>query len=581
MDRHKTRHQMKDRLQNEETARLPKIRSTLQETKLQQYGFDQTLQDWSRTDGNFIYLDGKKVFDDLPKDIKKSRSANVIERFFDHLLKNKNVNPAIVDYLKRYSHQNGYMKASESNTSQYFALKGMKIVSHKNRYDYIINHDGFITFIERFYIDEYINFKNIETTIKPEEKGRPIALGVTVSTIRLDQNEIKHELAFDKILLIDKKMSSQLFMRNRVLFWCHQKYWQWSGLDMNEFPYVLFDDKETILHEKYDESLSDIEAGLNHDFLIAKNKGVPALAESFRKKSWMDKINHWVDKHPWLTIFIILLVITLLASAITAAIVFSTGTAAIPALLALKVGKIITVGALTGVAAKVLGILGIGALLGVMAAAGAWIGSMLENAYVNYFENKGSEQSGGEDQVSGTDSDDAEILMRERASLYDMKQQEFMSSDWKSIANRQAAELSLPSNMTAAHFVENDRNATNEADDFIKQNIDFFKEPFEAQHQFSQWVKKGKMKQMILLKYLTTLLNPLNQSSLVLRDAILVNEKMKDGLVHGNEELMRSILDTDPKLRTELLKNKNGIQQLIDHWKKTYQTKSRNKVTAL
>src|SRR5260221_4659242 len=139
--------------QDIELQRLSHLRSTLLETGQQKYTFDQTIQDWTRSDGNHIYLDGRKVFDDLPKDTEKSRSVKLIERFFEHLLKERNVHPAMVNYLKRYSHQNGYMKASESATSQYFMLKKKKIVSHKNRYDYIINHDGSITFIERFYVD--------------------------------------------------------------------------------------------------------------------------------------------------------------------------------------------------------------------------------------------------------------------------------------------------------------------------------------------------------------------------------------------------------------------------------------------
>jgi hypothetical protein len=142
-------------------------------------------------------------------------------------------NKLIIDYIVDYCYKGGFTDISQIATSDIILEDNNNAITlefdgGKKRIDLIRNSHGRVTFIERFYVKGYLDESGLNSDEIREEgpengrDGRPIAIGVTASTISLVEQKdlighpkyhIKHRLYDDKIYLLQEK-GTKLFSSN-------------------------------------------------------------------------------------------------------------------------------------------------------------------------------------------------------------------------------------------------------------------------------------------------------------------------------------------------------------------------------
>ncbi|MBX3708364.1 MAG: hypothetical protein KIT56_10315 [Gammaproteobacteria bacterium] len=221
-------------------GRVSAIRKSLsKEINTRFYGTQHTEIDWSR-ERKYIYFGGKKAL----SDDTKPNTETIL-----------NTDPEILEYIQNYAHQHGFLYTSMIQTTATLFSKGINPNVSKKRFDFIRNHDGSITFIERFYINKYneqLPSGLAKAPITSSKPDRPIAIGVTASTIRVEDGKIEHEFLSDKILLVDP-LGEKLFNHN-----------------------------DGILEEKYHCTPEEIETELNNDITLHMlHNEIQSLSELF------------------------------------------------------------------------------------------------------------------------------------------------------------------------------------------------------------------------------------------------------------------------------------------------------------
>jgi len=235
--------------------------------KRENISFEMTLSDWSREGGQLIYVDGEQA---LPENTEEN-----IQKLFANLP----VCPQLRDYLKQAANQGGgehggFLNHSLAVTKEYFALQQLNLLTDQDRFDFDILDNNTIVFTERFNINGYFSSDLMQS-------DTPLAIGVTVSTIRFDEiNGIQHELAYDKIVLLDTQNNlaeTEIFNRDLQL---HAKKYQ-AYKQNNQLKKPIFFEDETLLHKAYGMNIDEVRAGLNKYSEVIREKGLDALASYF------------------------------------------------------------------------------------------------------------------------------------------------------------------------------------------------------------------------------------------------------------------------------------------------------------
>ncbi len=263
-----------DNLTNEK-KRLPLIRKNLPRIHTHDnLSFKVTVEDWKRGGGNCVYINGTQA---LPK-IEKTKED--IKKVFDEQFFAEKTQEFVCDELKEYvknasnqgnSKAGGFLDHSHAVTKEYFSLHGLFLTADQDRCDYIILDKYNLVYIERFNINGYL--LNTGDLFKPESQ---LAMGVTVSTINFDPVKgITHQLAYDKIILLNKIAETNLFNRDLGLYVAKQKDFA------NQLTPPMFFDDDTLLHTAYNTDIDEVREGLNQFCNIVAEKGVTGLAEFF------------------------------------------------------------------------------------------------------------------------------------------------------------------------------------------------------------------------------------------------------------------------------------------------------------
>ena len=360
----------------------------------------------------------KKEFEEYEVDIlEDAYNKNLIDPFIQ--LRNKGLPQKIIEYLEKYTHQNGFLNVSRTITIEYFAGKLRVISPDDFRCDIIINPDKkSLTFIETFNINRYkrldLDFPESETFYKSGRKGYPLAYCETISTISFDKNEnvVNHKFLHDRVILLSKQ-ANHLFNRNKERL----------------APYINFDDDETILQERIGATPEEIKIEFAQHRQYVKEGNIEALKKSFEeivsldeelveliedkgnfreeqkpeeqkpeeekpvemkftrknikkelpvpKPSLMNRLTRWISKHPWLTALIVFAITTVIVSAIAAGIILSGGGATAGLILVPAAIKFVAGSAVTAFTAKILGIFATGLFFGLCAAIGTITGIKL------------------------------------------------------------------------------------------------------------------------------------------------------------------------------------------------------------
>lgn len=163
------------------------------------YTLEDTIRDWKRNIGSGaanIYFQGKPVFE---KSEGSSLDASKLEHKFDEYF---SVDPLIKNYILNYAHQNGFLQISETVTKPDLVQQNKLFACHQNRFDFIQNADGSMTYIEYFYINSYMDFSTGKQVVS-KEKNRPLVIGSLASKIYLDETgEVKQKFIEDKFLIV-------------------------------------------------------------------------------------------------------------------------------------------------------------------------------------------------------------------------------------------------------------------------------------------------------------------------------------------------------------------------------------------
>jgi hypothetical protein len=117
------------------------------------FNFESTLRDLPRQRGNCIYWNGKKLFGE---DINKETILQNLQEVLDP-------GTPMYEYIKNYTHQDGYLNNANSISFAYaMEKKNISIAFDKYRYDLISCQNGDVIFIERIYVTSYIDLNDIE-----------------------------------------------------------------------------------------------------------------------------------------------------------------------------------------------------------------------------------------------------------------------------------------------------------------------------------------------------------------------------------------------------------------------------------
>jgi hypothetical protein len=220
------------------------------------YGIKHTVNDWCRQIGSFIYFDNNQAFQAIDTTTINEQSIRDVIN-----INLPNTDQIIVDYIANFCHQNGFLSPSATHTIIFLASKDIAVTVRK-RFDFIKNIDGSLTYIERITIDSYTDIAEDSDKIEQFGKnGRPIAITVTVSTIRVKNKKIEHKFFSDQILLVDKAC-------------------QWNDKKRNLKK--LFDENDGgIIETRFDEPTKHIEAGLDNEIALrVLNNQVQSLSKS-------------------------------------------------------------------------------------------------------------------------------------------------------------------------------------------------------------------------------------------------------------------------------------------------------------
>lgn len=183
--------------------RLTSLNALLQEKLQDKFmnTFSTTQFDWTRSRGACIYFNDSQVFQN--EEITKAE----VENFFKTL--ETVLHSDLLNYIKNYGGQAGFLNVTEEFTkSEILNNKNINLINNGERYDFIINNSKSITFMERFYIE---NYQDATTFKKAQDGNDPIACCVTVSKIELSQNTIHHKIIDNTIYVLNEKLGAVLF----------------------------------------------------------------------------------------------------------------------------------------------------------------------------------------------------------------------------------------------------------------------------------------------------------------------------------------------------------------------------------
>ena len=245
--------------------------------------------------------------EDVPKEANRAE-------FFRRKFKTENqIHPGLLAFIEGHASIDGMFEVIKKNTLQYVidnnnpssypTIKYSDNCSH----EFIINGYNNVILIEHNYIDSYALSDGLMNQILPDNRQRPyISISATATKFWFDenQNEIRHEIISDNTVFTD--------VRAKKLFAGCYKY-LWYG----RFIYSFCGDLGAVVKQRYEQPLEEIKAELERDIEL-----------DIKMDLWKDNIAIWVQDHPWLTALIVFVAVTIIVTAIVAAIIFSHGAAA-------------------------------------------------------------------------------------------------------------------------------------------------------------------------------------------------------------------------------------------------------------
>lgn len=153
------------------------------------HNFKATIRDLTRTQGEKVYCNNAIMLN------QPITAEQLNQRFAQHF---GNLHPAVYQYLKNFSHQNGFLYLGRSSVAMQLCMRKLTFSESNASYHFIVCDNGDVLFLERYYLSHLVNLDTGDSLTT----DAPLTLCETLSCITSHSGKVQHHFLRESITIL-------------------------------------------------------------------------------------------------------------------------------------------------------------------------------------------------------------------------------------------------------------------------------------------------------------------------------------------------------------------------------------------